>query len=96
MLENEVLLTAEPHAEIEVYLLSIESGNTDVEYSLGTFSSDETSPDFSDVLSNTSGSIRRVYNIFRTGITNQISSVHLDLELKVVGLIYQQYPLHHL
>ena len=82
--ENDAIITAEPHAEIEVYLSgSIESGNTDVEYSLGTFSSDETSPDFSDVLSNTSGSIRRVYNIFRThNITNQISSGSLGFRIK--------------
>jgi len=82
--ENDAIITVEPHAEIEVYLSgSIESSNADVEYSLGTFSSDETSPDFSDVLSSTSGSIRRVYNIFRThNITNQISSGSLGFRIK--------------
>src|SRR6056300_231682 len=74
---------AQPHAEIEVFLSgSIESENPDVEYSLGRLSSVPTDPDFTDLLSSESGSIRRVYNIFRThGLENQISSGSLGFRI---------------
>jgi len=79
----ENISAAQSHAEIEVFLSgSIESENPDVEYSLGRLSSVPTDPDFTDLLSSESGSIRRVYNIFRThGLENQISSGSLGFRI---------------
>ena len=75
--------TTEKHAEIEVFLSgSIESGNDNVRYSLGSFSSVPNQDNFTDLMTADSGSIKRVFNIFRThNISGSIVTGSLGFEV---------------
>ena len=75
--------TTEKHAEIEVFLSgSIESGNADVRYSLGSFSSVPNQDNFTEFMTPDSGSIKRVFNIFRThNISGSIVTGSLGFEV---------------
>ena len=77
-------ISVEKHAEIEVYLTgSVETSNNDVEVSLGSLSSIKTDDDYTDLMGEDSGSITRVFNLFRThNISGSIASGSIGFRVK--------------